>query len=181
AAAGAGSGSSARGTGGGGSGGAGPRSRPAEPRMQRLSRPRVDHAHTAMRILLAHPALWRDISTAQHDLLVAHAGAVGELARWLESYLDEHAEPTPSSIWEALRAENLLEAAEALEPAELLERDAAELRPDLRGALESIEMAWIKQRQQALAAEGLADAASRLEYQGLSLRLRELMRSLPRL
>ncbi|MBU6441320.1 MAG: DNA primase [Betaproteobacteria bacterium] len=168
-------------SGGDGTQGSFARAKPAEPRMQRLNRPKVDHAHTAMRILLAHPALWRDISAAQHDLLVAHPGSVGELARWLESYLDEHAEPTPSSIWEALRAENLLEAAEALEPAELLERDAAELRPDLRGALESIEMAWIKQRQQALAAEGLADAASRLEYQGLSLRLRELMRSLPRL
>jgi DNA primase len=161
--------------------GGAPRPKPMEPRMQRLSRPQVDHAHTAMRILLAHPGLWRDISTAQHDLLVAHAGSVGELARWLESYLDEHAEPTPSSVWEALRAQGLLEAAEALDPAELLERDTAELQPDLRGALESIEMAWIKQRQQALAAEGLADPASRLEYQGLSLRLRELMRSLPRL
>ena len=166
---------------GGGAQGGYSRAKPAEPRMQRLSRPKVDHAHTALRILLAHPALWRDISSAQHDLLVAHPGSVGELARWLESYLDEHAEPTPSSVWEALRAEGLLEAAEALAPAELLERDASELQPDLRGALESIEMAWIKQRQQALAAEGLADPASRLEYQGLSLRLRELMRSLPRL
>ncbi len=168
-------------SGGDGTQGSFARAKPAEPRMQRLSRPKVDHAHTAMRILLAHPALWRDISAAQHDLLVAHPSSVGELARWLESYLDEHAEPTPSSVWEALRAEGLLESAEALAPAELLERDASELQPDLRGALESIEMAWIKQRQQALAAEGLADPASRLEYQGLSLRLRELMRSLPRL
>ena len=166
---------------GGGARGGFARPKPAEPRMQRLSRPKVDHAQTAMRILLAHPALWRDISAAQHDLLVAHPASVGELARWLESYLDEHAEPTPSSVWEALRAEGLLEAAEALAPAELLEHDAAELQPDLRGALESIEMAWIKQRQQALAAEGMADPASRLEYQALSLRLRELMRSLPRL
>ena len=62
-----------------------------------------------------------------------------------------------------------------------VEQDAAALQPDLRGALASIEMDWIKLRQQELAGLGLADQASRLEYQNLSLRLRELMRGLPRL
>ena len=153
----------------------------AQPRSQRLSRPRVDHAHTAMRILLAHPQLWREVGPAQHELLVSPDCSVGELARWLESYLDEHAHPTPSALWEALRADELLAAAEALQPAELLERDAAELLPDLHGALGSVEMAWIKRRQQQLAEGGLGDEASRLEYQSLSLRLRELMHDLPRL
>ena len=150
-------------------------------RAQRLSRPRADHARNALRILLVHPELWRDVSPAQHELLGLAPEPVGELARWLESYLDEHAQATPSTLWEALREAGLLPAVEALEPSEYLEFDAAQLQPDLRGALGSIEMSWIKQRQQELAGAGLGDESARSEYQSLSLRLRELMRELPRL
>ena len=150
-------------------------------RSQRLSRPRADHARTALRILLAHPELWHEVSPAQHELLTAAQQPVGELARWLESYLDEHEHANASALWEALRAAGLLPAAEELQPAELVELDAEQLQQDLRGALGSIEMAWIKQRQQQLAETGLDEQTARLEYQSLSLRLRELMRKLPRL
>ena len=89
--------------------------------------------------------------------------------------------PTRLALWESLRASGLLQAAETLRAADLVAQDAAQLQPDLRGALASIEMDWIKRRQQELAGLGLADQASRLEYQNLSLRLRELLGSLPRL
>ncbi len=158
-----------------------PQSGDALPAERLLRHPRADHAATAMRILLAHPALWQQTSQAQRGLLVGSDGAVGELARWLESYLDEHAHPTASGIWEGLRGADLLQAAEALRPAELIERDAAEWQPDLRGALDSIEMAWIKKRQQQLVEQGLDGQEARDEYHDLSLRLRELLRTLPRL
>ena len=157
------------------------RARGAAPPSRHLQHPRGDHPATAVRILLAHPELWNEVSPAQRDLLAAAPGAAGELARWLESYGDEHPDANASHRWESLRASGLLEAAQTLRAAELVEQDAAQLQPDLRGALASIEMDWIKLRQQQLAELGLADQASRLEYQNLSLRLRELTLSLPRL
>ncbi|OIQ81304.1 hypothetical protein GALL_369330 [mine drainage metagenome] len=86
-----------------------------------------------------------------------------------------------AALWEALRADGLLEQAGALAPGDLLELDTAALTDHLHGALDSVEHAWIKRRQQELAADGLRSDDARLEYSALSARLRELGRKLPRL
>jgi DNA primase len=151
------------------------------PRASRLSAPRTDHAHTALRILFAQPELWAQLSTAQHALLMAQGEATRQLAGWLATRLDVEPQMSAAALWEALRADGLLEQAGALAPGDLLELDTAALTDHLHGALDSVEHAWIKRRQQELAADGLRSDDARLEYSALSARLRELGRKLPRL
>ncbi len=153
----------------------------AQPRASRLSAPRTDHARTALRILFAQPELWAQLSTAQHALLMQHDEATRRLAGWLEARLDVEPRISAAALWEALRGDGLLEQAGALAPGDLLELDAAALTHHLHGALDSVEHAWIKRRQQELAADGLRSDDARLEYSALSARLRELGRKLPRL
>ena len=150
-------------------------------RAARLSAPRTDHARTALRILFAQPELWSQLSTTQHALLMQQDESVRQLASWLEARLEVEPQISAAALWEALRADGLLEQAGALAPGDLLELDASALGEHLHGALDSVEHAWIKRRQQELAADGLRNDDARLEYSALSARLRELGRRLPRL
>ncbi len=150
-------------------------------RAARLSAPHTDHARTALRILFTQPPLWHQLSATQHALLKQPDAASQQLAAWLESRLDMEPQLSSPALWEALRADGLLDQAASLAPADLLDLDGDELRTHLFGALDSIERDWVKRRQQQLAADGLRSEDERLEYGALSARLRELGRKLPRL
>ncbi len=150
-------------------------------RASRLSGLRTDHARTAMRILLTHPGLWASLSASQHEFLMQDGSSTRQLAQWLEAQLDAFPESSASALWESLRVDGLLEAAQALGSGDLLDMEAEELQQDLLGAIFSIELAWVKKRQQELTQAGLIDEEARLEYLSLSSRLVELSQKLPRL
>ena len=150
-------------------------------RAARLSGLRTDHARTAMRILLTHPGLWASLSASQHELLMQDGSSTRQLANWLEARLDTFPDITASALWEGLRVDGLLEAAQALGSGDLLDMEADDLQQDLLGAIFSIELAWVKQRQQELTHTGLIDEDAKLEYLSLSSRLVELSQKLPRL
>ncbi len=156
-----------------------PRS-PLPPRAARLRAPAPRHDLTAVRILFLQPSLWHTLSAAQHELLLRRDGATQALLQWLETRLDDHPELTASALWEALRADDLLEQAQDCAPGELLDMEPDALHKHLIGAIGSIEQAWIRQRQQELTQAGLRDDGAAQEYLSLSARLLELSRSLPR-
>ncbi|WP_031405493.1 hypothetical protein [Thiomonas sp. FB-Cd] len=104
-----------------------------------------------------------------------------QLANWLEARLDAFPDISASALWEGLRVDGLLEAAQALGSGDLLDMEADDLQQDLLGAIFSIELAWVKQRQQELTHTGLIDEQAKLEYLSLSSRLVELSQKLPRL
>jgi DNA primase len=153
----------------------------AASRAARMSGLRTDHARTAMRILLTHPGLWASLSASQHELLMQDGSSTRQLANWLEARLDAFPDISASALWEGLRVDGLLDAAQALGSGDLLDMEADDLQQDLLGAIFSIELAWVKQRQQELTLTGLIDEQAKLEYLSLSSRLVELSQKLPRL
>ena len=149
-------------------------------REARLRAPAARHDLTVLRILFLQPGLWHGLSEAQHGLLMRGDARTRELLQWLETRLDTHPDLAASALWEALRADGLLEQAQDCAPGELLDMEPDALQKHLTGAIGSLEQAWIRQRQQELALTGLREEGAAQEYLSLSARLLELSRSLPR-
>ncbi len=73
-------------------------------------------ADQAMRMLMLHSAWWDQLNTADHELLHALPGPLGELCAWLERQLAEHG-PTPwAALAEGLVGHPLHEVLQALVP-----------------------------------------------------------------
>ncbi|MDE2129977.1 MAG: DNA primase [Betaproteobacteria bacterium] len=147
-------------------------------RASRMLTPRTDHvqvhAQTAMRILLAHPELWDSLSSSQHELLMHDGSTTEQLARWLEARLDAFPGMSASALWESLRLDGLLEQAQAMGTADMLDADPSVVRQDLFGALRWVELDRIERRQDELSRGGLIDEASKAEFRSLLSRRREL-------
>ncbi len=143
-------------------------------RASRLTGRRIDHAQTAMRILLAQPELWNMLSPSQHGLLMQDGSSTQALASWLEAQLDAYPDLSASALWEGLRLDGLLDQVQSMGIVDSLDAEPANVQQDLMGALRWVELGHIRQRQEELSRDGLIDEASRAEFRSLLSRRREL-------
>ncbi len=155
---------------------------PSGPRLHQGARveiQQVDHAKTALAILLSYPEHWHSVLEAQRELLCAEDSSVCDLARWLERTLDEDPDIPASTLWEMLRGEGLLEKAQESGTTDLLDSSPEVVLADLLGALRHVELQWIHKRQAQISHSGLLDEAAIQELRGLTRRRLELSQHRP--
>ncbi len=125
-------------------------------------------------MLLAQPALWWDISPAQHAMLAQESSPLQPFVQALEAILEDQPDLSAAALWETLRAAGHAPESVLSQSPDPLELDEATVRQDLFALLLRLERTALLRRQDALVAGGLVDAADRAEYRSLALRLKEI-------
>lgn len=125
-------------------------------------------------LLLSQPALWWDISPAQHALLSQEPGPLQALVLALESILEDQPDLSAAALWEELRAAGHAPEEVLVHSPDPMELDEATAKQDLFAILVRLERTALLRRQDALVAGGLVADADRAEYRSLALRLREI-------
>jgi len=134
----------------------------------------TDALRQALPLLLAHPALWWDISPAQHALLAQESGALQPLVHTVEAVLEDQPDCSAAALWEALRAAGHAPEQVLAQSPDPLEIEPEVARHDLLALLLRLERHSVLRRQDALVAAGLVSDADRAEYRSLAARLREI-------
>jgi DNA primase len=134
----------------------------------------TDALRQALPLLLAHPALWWDISPAQHALLAQESGALQPLVHTVEAVLEDQPDCSAAALWETLRAAGHAPEQVLAQSPDPLEIEPEVARHDLLALLLRLERHSVLRRQDALVAAGLVSDADRAEYRSLAARLREI-------
>ncbi len=134
----------------------------------------VDLLRLVVPLLLSQPALWWEITPAQHELLARTASPLQSLVVAVEAILEAQPGISSAGLLEALRAVGHNPEALVAQSVDPLESDDAALRSDLQAILLRLERNALQQRQEALVGGGLVSEADRAEYRNLASRLREI-------
>ncbi|MGC8702330.1 MAG: DNA primase [Thiomonas sp.] len=129
-------------------------------------------------LLLSQPALWWEISPAQHALLSQEPSPLQGFVMALESILEDQPGISAAALWETLRGAGHAPEEVLAQSPDPLEVDESTARHDLFAMLLRLERTGLLRRQDALVAGGLVDEADRAEYRGLTLRLKEIDQAL---
>jgi DNA primase len=125
-------------------------------------------------LLLSQPALWWEISPAQHALLSQEPSALQAFVMALESILEDQPEISAAALWETLRGAGHAPEEVLAQSPDPLEVDESTAKQDLFAMLLRLERTGLLRRQDALVAGGLVTDTDRAEYRNLALRLKEI-------
>jgi DNA primase len=131
--------------------------------------------------LLAHPAAWHRLETAQQQLLTEGEGPAGMLAQWLATLVERDGlDPAAgiAALQSALDSGRLPAGTERYARQALLESAETGIA-DALAAVAQLERLMLAEQAKRLAQGGLATAAERETYRELQARLRNLRAMTP--